>query len=112
MGLLGSAFIWIYAVIGVPFGRIADRYSRKKLLAFGVVIWSTLTAYGGVAMTYAMLMISRIGVGVGEAVVAPAGTSWIGDLVPAGRRSRTLALFMFGVPVGGALSYFCSGPLS
>jgi MFS family permease len=112
IGLLGSAFIWIYAIIGVPFGRVADRYSRKKLLAFGVVIWSTLTAFGGVAMNYAMLMISRIGVGVGEAVVAPAGTSWIGDLVPAARRSRTLALFMLGVPLGGALSYFCSGPLS
>jgi MFS family permease len=112
IGLLGSAFIWIYAVIGVPFGRIADRYSRKRLLAIGMVIWSALTAFGGVAMNYAMLMVSRIGVGVGEAVVAPAGTSWIGDLVPAARRARTLAVFMLGVPLGGALSYFCSGPIS
>ena len=112
IGLLGSAFIWIYALIGVPFGRIADRYSRKRLLAFGMAIWSALTAFGGVAMNYAMLMISRIGVGVGEAVVAPSGTSWIGDLVPAGRRARTLAVFMLGVPLGGALSYFCSGPIS
>jgi MFS family permease len=112
IGLLGSAFIWIYALIGVPFGRIADRYSRKTLLAIGIAIWSALTAFGGVAQNYAMLMISRIGVGVGEAVVAPAGTSWIGDLVPATRRARTLAVFMLGVPLGGALSYFCSGPIS
>jgi MFS family permease len=112
IGLLGSAFIWIYALVGVPFGRIADRYSRKTLLAIGIAIWSALTAFGGLAQNYAMLMISRIGVGVGEAVVAPAGTSWIGDLVPAARRARTLALFMLGVPLGGALSYFCSGPIS
>ncbi len=112
IGLLGSAFIWIYALIGVPFGRIADRYSRKKLLAFGIVVWSALTAMAGVASTYALLMVSRIGVGVGEAVVAPAGTSWIGDLVPAARRARALALFMLGVPIGGALSYFFSGPIA
>lgn len=112
IGLLGSAFIWIYALVGVPFGRIADRYSRKKLLACGMVIWSALTALSGVAASYAMLMVSRIGVGIGEAVVAPAGTSWIGDLVPAARRARALALFMLGVPIGGAMSYFFSGPIA
>lgn len=112
LGLLGSAFIWIYALVGVPFGRVADRYSRKKLLAIGMLIWGGLTAFAGIASTYAMLMVSRIGVGVGEAVVAPAGTSWIGDLVPASRRARALSLFMLGVPIGGALSYFFSGPIA
>lgn len=112
IGLLGSAFIWLYALVGVPFGRIADRYSRKKLLAAGVFIWCSLTAFAGIATNYAMLMISRLGVGIGEAVVAPSGTSWIGDLIPAQRRSRALALFMLGVPIGGALSYFFSGPIA
>ena len=91
---------------------MADRYSRKKLLAIGMLIWGGLTAFAGIASTYAMLMVSRIGVGVGEAVVAPAGTSWIGDLVPASRRARALSLFMLGVPIGGALSYFFSGPIA
>jgi MFS family permease len=59
-----------------------------------------------------MLVISRLGVAVGEAVVAPTATSWIGDLFPPARRSRALALFMLGVPVGGALSYFFSGPVA
>lgn len=112
IGLLGSMFIWIYALVGVPFGRVADRYSRKKLLAFGILIWSALTAFAGFATTYGMLMVSRLGVGIGEAVVAPSGTSWIGDLVPAARRARALALFMLGVPIGGALSYFFSGPIA
>ncbi len=112
IGLLGSLFVWVYAIIGVPFGRIADRFSRKGLLAGGMVIWSALTAFSGMATSFMMLMTSRIGVGVGEAVVAPAGTSWIGDLVPASRRSRALALFMLGVPIGGALSYFFSGAIA
>ena len=57
-----------------------------------------------------MLLLSRLGVYVGEATCAPAATSWIGDLFPAERRSRALAIFMLGVPLGGALSYAISGP--
>jgi MFS family permease len=112
IGLLGSAFIWIYALIGLPLGRIADTASRKKLLAAAIVIWSSLTASAAFAASFSMLLFSRIGVGVGEAGCAPAATSWLGDLFPPDKRSRVLALFMLGVPVGGALSFFFSGPLA
>jgi predicted MFS family arabinose efflux permease len=112
IGLLGSAFIWIYALIGVPLGLIADSASRKKLLAAAIVIWSSLTASAAFAHSFTMLLFSRIGVGVGEAGCAPAATSWLGDLFPPDKRSRVLALFMLGVPVGGALSFFFSGPLA
>jgi predicted MFS family arabinose efflux permease len=112
IGLLGSAFIWIYAIVGVPLGRLADSASRKKLLAWGVVVWTALTASAGLAHTYALLLFSRVGVGVGEAACAPTATSWLGDLFPPAKRSRVLALFMLGVPVGGALGYFFSGPLA
>ena len=112
IGLLGSAFIWIYALIGLPLGRIADTASRKKLLAAAIVIWSSLTASAAFAGSFSMLLFSRIGVGVGEAGCAPAATSWLGDLFPPDKRSRVLALFMLGVPVGGALSFFFSGPLA
>lgn len=112
VGLLGSAFIWIYAIVGVPLGAVADRWSRKRLLAGGMVIWSALTAFAALVTSFPMLLVSRMGVGVGEAVAAPTATSWIGDLFPAEKRARALALFMLGVPVGGALSYFFSGPLA
>jgi MFS family permease len=112
IGLLTSAFIWIYAIVGVPLGRIADSASRKKLLAWGVVIWTALTASAGLATTYALLLVSRVGVGVGEAACAPAATSWLGDLFPPAKRSRVLALFMLGIPVGGALGFFFSGPIA
>jgi predicted MFS family arabinose efflux permease len=112
IGLLGSVFIWLYAIMGVPLGRIADSGSRKKLLAWGLVVWASLTACAGLATNYSMLLFSRVGVGLGEATCAPAATSWLGDLFPSDKRSRVLALFMLGVPVGGAMAYFFSGPLA
>lgn len=112
IGLLGSIFIWVYAIIGVPLGRIADVWSRKKLLAAGLTVWSVLTAAAVFASSFGFLLFTRMGVGVGEAVCAPAGTSWLGDLFPADRRARVLALFMLGVPVGSALSFFFSGPIA
>jgi predicted MFS family arabinose efflux permease len=112
VGLLGSVFIWLYAIVGVPLGLVADRWSRKKLLALGVVIWSSLTAMAAFARNYPMLVFSRMGVGLGEAACAPTATSWLGDLFRQDQRSRALALFMVGVPVGGALSFFFSGPIA
>ncbi len=112
IGLLGSAFVWVYALAGIPLGRIADVWSRKRLLAFGVIVWTALTAMAAFAGSYSVLLFSRLGVGVGEAICAPAGTSWLGDLFPVNRRARVLAIFMLGVPVGGAMSYFFSGPIA
>ena len=112
IGLLGSVFIWPYAIIGVLMGRIADSGSRKKLLAWGLAVWACLTACAAIAANYSMLLFSRLGVGLGEATCAPAATSWLGDLYPAGRRSRVLALFMLGVPIGSALAAFFSGVIA
>ena len=112
IGLLGSMFIWVYALAGVPLGRLADVWSRKKLLAIGVTVWSALTAASGLAAGFPFLVFTRLGVGVGEAVCAPVGTSWIGDLFPVKRRARILSLFMLGVPIGGALSFLLCGPIA
>jgi MFS family permease len=112
VGFIGSAFIWLYALVGVPLGSIADRWSRKKLLVAGIVVWSTLTALTALAASYTMLVFTRLGFGAGEAAVAPTATSWIGDLFPAKKRAAPLALFMVGVPLGGALAFFFSGPIA
>jgi len=112
IGFLGSVFIWLYALVGVPLGNVADRWSRKKLLAGGIVVWSALTALAALATTFAMLLFTRLGFAVGEAAVAPTATSWIGDLFPGSKRASPLALFMLGVPLGGALAYFFSGPIA
>src|SRR5438874_10695355 len=60
IGFLGSVFIWLYALVGVPLGNIADRWSRKKLLAGGILIWTALTALTGLATSYTMLLFSRL----------------------------------------------------
>ncbi|HLH38865.1 MAG TPA: MFS transporter [Bryobacteraceae bacterium] len=112
IGLLTTAMTVLYAIIGVPLGRVADLWSRRRLLTLGVTVWSALTAFTWFAANYSMVLVSRLGVGVGEATCAPAATSWLGDLAPVNRRARVLGLFMLGVPVGGALSYFFSGPVA
>src|ERR1035438_5520350 len=90
LGGLSTVFIVLYAVAGLPLGRLADTWSRRRLLAIGVAVWAGLTGLGGLAASYALLAASRLGVGIGEAVCAPAAISWIGDLVPAARRARAI----------------------
>jgi MFS family permease len=112
LGGLTTAFTLLYAVAGLPLGRLADTGSRRKLLAAGVAVWACLTGLGGLARNYAGLAVTRLGVGVGEAVCAPAATSWLADLVPAARRTRAMAWFMMAVPVGGFLSFSVGGPVA
>jgi len=109
LGTLGTAFTLIYAAIGLPLGRLSDKFSRKTILAWGVFVWSALTAMSGLAQNFLQMFIMRLGVGVGEATCAPAANSMIGDLYPATRRAKALSVFMLGLPVGIALSFAVSG---
>jgi MFS family permease len=109
LGTLGTAFTVLYALLGVPFGRLADTTSRTRLLAVGVFVWSGLTAVSGFAQNYWQLFAARLGVGVGEATCAPAATSLIGDFVPPAARAWALSLFMLGLPIGLALGYLIGG---
>ena len=82
LGLLGSIFTVIYALVGLPLGTLSDKWYRNRLIAVGTLFWSLLTAATGFAQNYAQMFIARLGVGVGEATCAPAGQSLIGDLFP------------------------------
>lgn len=112
IGWLSTAFTLLYAVVGVPFGRLSDRFQRSKLLGIGVAAWSLLTAASGLAWNYGALFATRLGVGIGEATCAPASSSLIGDLYPAKQRARALSLFMLGLPLGGFLGLFLSGSIA
>src|SRR5687768_8340289 len=105
LGALGTAFTLLYAFVGIPLGRLADRAPRKTILAAAVFVWSALTAVSGITRTYWQLFVTRLGVGVGEAACAPAATSLIGDLFPPEKRARAMSVFMMGLPIGIALSY-------
>jgi predicted MFS family arabinose efflux permease len=112
LGALVTWFTVVFAVAGLPLGRLADTASRRKLLAAGMTVWASLTAATALATSYAMLLATRLGVGIGEAVCAPVAASWIGDLVPAQRRARAMAGFMVAIPIGGMLSYAVTGPVA
>lgn len=112
LGTLATAFTLIYAAVGLPLGRLADSWSRGKLLGMGVGAWSVLTAASGLAWNYASLFVSRLGVGIGEASCAPAANSLIGDLYPRNKRAFALSVFMLGLPIGLFLSYRVSGMIA
>jgi MFS family permease len=112
LGQLGTAFVLLYAVVGVPLGRWADTGRRTYLLAAGTLLWSALTALSGLAWSFASLFVFRLGVGIGEASCAPAANSLLGDLFPAQKRARAIALFMLGLPLGLGLSSVVSGEIA
>jgi predicted MFS family arabinose efflux permease len=111
-GDITTAFILIYAAVGVPLGRWADRGRRPLILGLGAAFWSLFTAGSALARGYWSLLAMRIGVGVGEASCAPAGNSLIGDMFPANRRARATAVFMLGLPIGIFLSNMLGGALA
>jgi MFS family permease len=109
LGLLGTVFTLLYAVVGLPLGRLSDRTARKWILSGGVFVWSLLTALSGMARTFSQLIVARLGVGVGEATCSPASTSLIGDLFPTRRRARAVAIWMLGLPLGLGLGNGAGG---
>ena len=111
LGFLSAAFVIVYAIAGVPLGRLSDTKSRKKILAAGLAAWSVLTAATGAAWSFVSLVMIRMGVGVGEASCAPAATSMIGDLFPTQKRARAMGVFMLGLPLGLILAFFTVGAM-
>jgi MFS family permease len=112
LGLLsGTVFGLFYATLGIPIGRLADRHSRRNIIAICIAVWSAMTALCGTAHGFVQLLIFRTGVGVGEAGGSPPAISLISDYVPPARRATALALFSMGVPTGFAIGYLSGGYL-
>ena len=108
-GLLGTAFLLVYAVAALPFGFWGDRGVRKTVIGVGVAIWSVATLFTGFARTYFQLFLSRAVVGVGEASYYPAGTSLLSDYFPKDQRSRAMSLWGAGSTVGIAIGFAGGG---
>ncbi len=109
--LSGTVFGLFYATLGIPIGRLADRYSRRNIIAICIALWSAMTALCGTARGFGQLLLFRTGVGVGEAGGSPPAISLISDYVAPERRATALALFSMGVPVGFAIGYLSGGYL-
>jgi len=113
LGLLtGTAFGIFYSLLGLPIARLADRFSRVKIITASLTLWSMLTAACGFAQSYTQLFALRLGVGVGEAGGTPPAQSLISDFFPATRRGTAMAIFNMGVPLGSFLGFLMGGLLN
>jgi MFS family permease len=104
--LYGTAFGVFYAVFGIPLGKLADHWSRVRLMAVGLALWSAMTALSGVAKNFAQLGAARLGIGVGEATASPCAYSLLSDYFPPHRRALALAVYSAGLYVGGGISLY------
>ncbi len=109
--LMGTAFAAIYGVAGIPLGFLADRTSRRNLIAAGMVLWSAATIYCGFATTFEEMFAGRVAVGLGEAVLSPAAVSLIGDFFPPERRGTALGVYFTGVSIGIGSAVMIGGAL-
>src|SRR6266498_2530065 len=103
--LTGFAFTLFYAVFGLFAGSLADRLHRPRLIAFGLFLWSALTAATGAARSFAHAALARFCIGVGESLLTPAAMSMISDTLPRRRRSVGAAIYYLGIPVGVGCSF-------
>src|SRR5919108_1917132 len=109
VGLLGSAFLLVYAVATVPFGVWADRGVRKTVVGVGVTIWSLATLFTGLARSYVQLFIARAVLGIGEGRYYPAGTALLGDYFKKEGRGRAMSIWAAGTAVGIAVGFAGGG---
>jgi MFS family permease len=97
-----SAFFWSYLVCLVPAGILSDRYGPRRVVAWCIALWAVMTASGGIAANLALLLLTRLGVGVGESVVFPAGGRVMREWTPATERGLASTIFIAGSYAGPA----------
>src|SRR3954471_22007239 len=112
LALLGTTSLVIfYTLLGVPFGRLADRTSRKLLIGSGLAVWSLFSGLTGFAHSFWALFFCRVMVGVGEATLGPAALSLLSDYFPPRMRATVQSVYASGIAIGGGLAFFLGGLL-
>ena len=110
LALLGSmSFVIFFTVLGIPFGRLADRVVRKNMIAVGLAVWSLFSGLTGFANGFWSLLICRMMVGVGEATLGPAALSLLSDYFPPRVRATVQAIYSSGIAIGAGLAFFLGG---
>lgn len=110
--LYGLAFAIFYAVMGLPSGWMIDRFQRRVVIFWGVVVWSFATLMTGFAQSYSTLFGARAVVGAGEAVLVPGSHSIIGDLFPREKMAMPMSVSALGIKVGQGLALLIGGALT
>lgn len=110
LGLLtGLAFAAFYSVVGIPIAAWADRSSRRTVIGVSMVVWSIATICCGLAVSFVLLLLARIGTAIGEAGGTPPSHSLISDHFPTNRRATALAIYSLGAPLGATLAGLWGG---
>lgn len=109
VGLLYGIFAVFYAIAGLPLAYLADRKSRKHIIAAGVFFWSLMTVACGLSRNFWQVLLARIGVGVGEATLVPATNSLVSDYFPRDRIPLALSVFQTGAIIGTGLAFIIVG---
>lgn len=104
-----SAFIIVYMLASPIFGSLAERHSRRVLIAVGVAVWSLATAAAALAQGFGTLLLARAAVGIGEAAYATLAPALLADFFPAERRNRVFTWFYVATPVGSAIGFVLGG---
>ena len=109
IGWLYGVFALFYAVAALPIATLADKKSRKIIIAVGIALWSILTIACGLARNYWQVFFARMGVGIGEATLNPSTTSLIGDFFPRKDVHLALSIFQIGPIVGTGIAFIIGG---
>jgi MFS family permease len=113
LALIGpTSFAIFYTVLGIPFGRMADRTTRKYLVAGGLAVWSLFSGLTGFAESFSTIFFCRIMVGVGEATLGPAALSLLSDYFPPRMRATTQSVYSTGIAIGAGVAYFLGGRIA
>jgi len=112
LGYLTSAFLIFYTLAAPFVGPLADRYSRKRIIALGGIFWSGLTLLTAVTHTYTQLLVRHTLVGIGEATFVTIAPTFVADLFAEDKRGRILGVFYLAIPVGFAAGYLLGGYLA
>lgn len=110
LALLGGlAFALLYGGLGIPVAWLAERYSRRRIIAIAITLWSAMTVLCGQAHSFASLFLARVGVGLGEAGAYAPSTSLLADYFPPARRGRACAVLATAIPVGVLTGFLIGG---
>ena len=113
IGLLyGPAFSFVYALAGIPMGRIADKTSRKLMICTGLFIWSLMTVLSGFAASFVFLVSARVFVGLSQAMLSPAVYSYLADAFSPKHRATVFSIYASGIFIGVGLSFLVGGTVS
>ena len=108
VGMLnGLAYTLIYSFAGLPLAWLADRTSRRWVLASAASLWSVMTMLGGLSQSFLQMVACRMGVGLGEAACQPVAHAIIARSFPQTRRGMVIGLFTLTVPLAslGSLAF-------